>query len=129
MIMSSPMRAPDGMPASHIPASSAAAKAMRMFSRVKKSRWHTAKRKAILRIADRLDPSMWIVAPIGTIVSRMSRGTPIFSPTRRFAGIAATEDDRSEEHTSELQSRFDLVCRLLLEKKNKNNYNRKLIKN
>src|SRR5699024_11911960 len=31
------------------------------------------------------------------------------------------EDDtvRSEEHTSELQSRFELVCRLLLEKKNK----------
>src|SRR5699024_11347951 len=26
-------------------------------------------------------------------------------------------DYRSEEHTSELQSRFDLVCRLLLEKK------------
>src|SRR5207249_11101822 len=26
---------------------------------------------------------------------------------------------RSEEHTSELQSRFDLVCRLLLDKKNK----------
>src|SRR5699024_11176697 len=26
---------------------------------------------------------------------------------------------RSEEHTSELQSRFDLVCRLLLEKKNR----------
>src|SRR6266704_5432421 len=30
------------------------------------------------------------------------------------------EHARSEEHTSELQSRFDLVCRLLLEKKNKN---------
>src|SRR5207249_10753367 len=28
------------------------------------------------------------------------------------------DDPRSEEHTSELQSRFDLVCRLLLEKKN-----------
>src|SRR5699024_11467624 len=28
---------------------------------------------------------------------------------------------RSEEHTSELQSRFDLVCRLLLEKKKKTN--------
>src|SRR5207249_9095637 len=27
---------------------------------------------------------------------------------------------RSEEHTSELQSRFDLVCRLLLEKKKQN---------
>src|SRR5699024_12624142 len=29
------------------------------------------------------------------------------------------EKTRSEEHTSELQSRFDLVCRLLLEKKKK----------
>src|SRR2546422_8228670 len=28
-------------------------------------------------------------------------------------------DDRSEEHTSELQSRLHLVCRLLLEKKKK----------
>src|SRR5699024_12325217 len=27
------------------------------------------------------------------------------------------KEERSEEHTSELQSRFDLVCRLLLEKK------------
>src|SRR5690349_23905773 len=31
----------------------------------------------------------------------------------------AAVHDRSEEHTSELQSRRDLVCRLLLEKKNK----------
>src|SRR5699024_12136889 len=29
---------------------------------------------------------------------------------------------RSEEHTSELQSRFDLVCRLLLEKKKKHTF-------
>src|SRR5947209_15421338 len=35
---------------------------------------------------------------------------------RRFAG--AGETPRSEEHTSELQSRQYLVCRLLLEKKN-----------
>src|SRR5437868_9465470 len=34
---------------------------------------------------------------------------------------------RSEEHTSELQSRFDLVCRLLLEKKKKKN--KKIINN
>src|SRR5438067_6511729 len=34
----------------------------------------------------------------------------INNDTNNFAG-------RSEEHTSELQSRFDLVCRLLLEKK------------
>src|SRR5206468_6257672 len=33
---------------------------------------------------------------------------------------------RSEEHTSELQSRSDLVCRLLLEKKK--NYSRSLLK-
>src|SRR5207247_6855828 len=32
-----------------------------------------------------------------------------------LAGVAFTPD-RSEEHTSELQSRVDLVCRLLLEK-------------
>src|SRR5207249_7685369 len=33
-------------------------------------------------------------------------------------GPTAVKSSRSEEHTSELQSRFDLVCRLLLEKKN-----------
>src|SRR5690554_7129465 len=32
--------------------------------------------------------------------------------------LAATMKERSEEHTSELQSRPHLVCRLLLEKKN-----------
>src|SRR5699024_12156446 len=31
--------------------------------------------------------------------------------------VAGARKNRSEEHTSELQSRFDLVCRLLLEKK------------
>src|SRR3712207_6905446 len=34
--------------------------------------------------------------------------------------LLAAEDGRSEEHTSELQSRQYLVCRLLLEKKNHN---------
>src|SRR2546422_10840218 len=39
---------------------------------------------------------------------------------RRQSGLAqATPHSRSEEHTSELQSRLHLVCRLLLEKKNK----------
>src|SRR5207249_7368517 len=40
---------------------------------------------------------------------------PIFWLTRHPTILV----DRSEEHTSELQSRFDLVCRLLLEKKKK----------
>src|SRR5438874_5843696 len=36
---------------------------------------------------------------------------------RSHDGDEINEDERSEEHTSELQSRRDLVCRLLLEKK------------
>src|SRR5437867_6368531 len=39
------------------------------------------------------------------------------------AGVRATLGrNRSEEHTSELQSPYDLVCRLLLEKKNKHQF-------
>src|SRR5437868_11979851 len=36
---------------------------------------------------------------------------------RHDTGPSGRAVTRSEEHTSELQSRFDLVCRLLLEKK------------
>src|SRR5438034_6375009 len=52
------------------------------------------------------------------------------APPGALAGLAMLDSDlqtrfratapRSEEHTSELQSHSDLVCRLLLEKKNKN---------
>src|SRR5690242_21852700 len=44
-------------------------------------------------------------------------------PARPGAGPAgpAPPGGRSEEHTSELQSHVNLVCRLLLEKKNKRN--------
>src|SRR5690606_41462198 len=38
-------------------------------------------------------------------------------PVRRWGTRASTSSVRSEEHTSELQSRENLVCRLLLEKK------------
>src|SRR5699024_3192791 len=38
-------------------------------------------------------------------------------PSLNAGEILMSESQRSEEHTSELQSRFDLVCRLLLEKK------------
>src|SRR5207249_5934414 len=38
--------------------------------------------------------------------------------------LPSVESARSEEHTSELQSRFDLVCRLLLEKKKKKKLNK-----
>src|SRR5437868_14096105 len=40
-----------------------------------------------------------------------------YIPEADQGGIGLPDRDRSEEHTSELQSRFDLVCRLLLEKK------------
>src|SRR2546429_8099299 len=40
-----------------------------------------------------------------------------------FADSRGDRDDRSEEHTSELQSRLHLVCRLLLEKKKKHTLN------
>src|SRR5206468_12932236 len=48
-----------------------------------------------------------------------------FRPAAAAAGllVIATAAARSEEHTSELQSRSDLVCRLLLEKKKKNKKN------
>src|SRR5690349_22882955 len=39
-------------------------------------------------------------------------------PPGRSVGRCGPPAGRSEEHTSELQSRRDLVCRLLLEKKN-----------
>src|SRR5699024_12194547 len=63
---------------------------------------------------------------------RRSRGSPAprcrHRPRRRGAAVVASaagrgvrpKRERSEEHTSELQSRFDLVCRLLLEKKKEN---------
>src|SRR5256885_6324164 len=54
-------------------------------------------------------------------LSRRARG----AGARRCqaGGGAARRRRRSEEHTSELQSPCNLVCRLLLEKKNKNRSN------
>src|SRR2546430_17263756 len=49
-----------------------------------------------------------------------------FSETQDGRRTGASMERRSEEHTSELQSQSNLVCRLLLEKKKKkkhNNYN------
>src|SRR5699024_12783107 len=46
------------------------------------------------------------------------RDVPATVPAEMHEMAAALVETRSEEHTSELQSRFDLVCRLLLEKKN-----------
>src|SRR5206468_7862045 len=61
----------------------------------------------------------------GCAAARAGRGGPAstWSGTRRRRSArprtGRTTAPRSEEHTSELQSRSDLVCRLLLEKKKK----------
>src|SRR2546421_4780323 len=47
----------------------------------------------------------------------------IHSMAEETPGEIPTLEERSEEHTSELQSRSDLVCRLLLEKKKKQRIN------
>src|SRR5690606_41368346 len=44
-------------------------------------------------------------------------GVPLLRPLLRVSRAQTQEACRSEEHTSELQSRENLVCRLLLEKK------------
>src|SRR5438132_9610844 len=56
-------------------------------------------------------PRDYAVAPHLIVLAALSVSVPL-----RTGGRAAR---RSEEHTSELQSHSDLVCRLLLEKKKK----------
>src|SRR5438094_7847791 len=60
--------------------------------------------------------------PISTLFpyTTLFRSDPISheGPAARPPAARADDRVRSEEHTSELQSPYDLVCRLLLEKKN-----------
>src|SRR2546428_5992845 len=46
----------------------------------------------------------------------------VIGPVRETLATAERQAMRSEEHTSEFQSRSDLVCRLLLEKKKNKQY-------
>src|SRR5699024_11859310 len=79
-----------------------------------------------------LHDALPILGRIGEAVARRAKGFGMnilyHNRTRKFEAedelnvVYASFDElikrsRSEEHTSELQSRFDLVCRLLLEKK------------
>src|SRR5699024_12162783 len=75
------------------------------------STWLTSKTGNCSRYTDRLrDTRASSVARSGATTNRPRWDHPRNGQTFR--------PRRSEEHTSELQSRFDLVCRLLLEKKN-----------
>src|SRR5256886_3249746 len=55
----------------------------------------------------------------GTVARDGAYSSPIANETRRFFTMLGTLV-RSEEHTSELQSQSNIVCRLLLEKKKQN---------
>src|SRR5256884_1179949 len=59
-------------------------------------------------------------APPSSQTARVQPRAAVTRPARSRAAY----DARSEEHTSELQSRLHLVCRLLLEKKKTNNRRR-----
>src|SRR5207249_10519847 len=64
-------------------------------------------------------PDLDLGQPPLRIQPRAIDGGPHEAPARSSSSVMIPEwsRPRSEEHTSELQSRFDLVCRLLLEKK------------
>src|SRR2546422_5394871 len=55
--------------------------------------------------------------PFGTIDAAGKNVGFDVDVAHRFAKALFNDENRSEEHTSELQSRLHLVCRLLLEKK------------
>src|SRR5947207_3144913 len=55
--------------------------------------------------------------PDGTVIGAIG----ILRDMRAYEMVVRELEERSEEHTSELQSHSDLVCRLLLEKKKKKN--------
>src|SRR2546429_3776920 len=65
-----------------------------------------------------------LLAALQTELERSMKTLSALDPPAYYMGYTITE--RSEEHTSELQSRLHLVCRLLLEKKKKNIHNTKM---
>src|SRR2546422_8366648 len=60
--------------------------------------------------------------PVGFAVYRHGAGAKLEVLVDQVERVPRERDWRSEEHTSELQSRLHLVCRLLLEKKKKERY-------
>src|SRR3712207_677393 len=66
-------------------------------------------------------PPSWIEPGVsGAAWLGMPPGNENWRNSRRIPSASGVMSERSEEHTSELQSRQYLVCRLLLEKKKKN---------
>src|SRR5207249_8433814 len=84
----------------------------------------TFSRATMLRVAEDLDADYVIYGKYAakgstlTVEMRVLRMDPLAlrAPIQESGPLESLMELRSEEHTSELQSRFDLVCRLLLEK-------------
>src|SRR5204862_4220950 len=73
-------------------------------------------------IGTRVITASWSTASLVTGTTRMLRTSSKLLPRSArdwMSALPTRSSPRSEEHTSELQSRRDLVCRLLLEKKKK----------
>src|SRR5690625_5983048 len=64
----------------------------------------------------------------GKLKDVMQSSESLGLPPNTLDTEASIQQGRSEEHTSELQSRGHLVCRLLLEKKNVKSTNLKLVR-
>src|SRR5690606_40332786 len=79
----------------------------------------TTRRKSHERRGERARSPARPTGPTGTAPDRDLFGSQAFAliARRRGANGPCCVSSRSEEHTSELQSRENLVCRLLLEKK------------
>src|SRR3712207_7234606 len=84
-----------------------------LFRSARSSRWQA--RRAIVPRMSRPEPHDVEQHPASRPSPATSAETERDTYRRRLETVA---ENRSEEHTSELQSRQYLVCRLLLEKKN-----------
>src|SRR5207249_8313152 len=82
--------------------------------------WHRAHLRQLAA-----SPARRHMACVRTVSERTHESHDHLEPARTYLPAVPSRPRgvvRSEEHTSELQSRFDLVCRLLLEKKKKNEH-------
>src|SRR5438034_6842175 len=72
-------------------------------------------------IASFSDVPLRLATYLGSVIALLSGLAAFLILALTIAGVLETSMQRSEEHTSELQSHSDLVCRLLLEKKKHKN--------
>src|SRR2546430_5634505 len=98
-----------------------AAQQLAQLQQSKAGRFTIRKRRQLPMFLEGCQP-LWVAQ----VVRALAKTVPLFSVCQINPGSSLSEsvciEDilRSEEHTSELQSQSNLVCRLLLEKKNTN---------